>query len=146
MTTSGGLPTPGALQALVERAAGPELGPELSFRPMFGGIMGYVVGRPFTSLSAVGLALKLAEADRAGFLTLEGAQPLRYKPDQPPSRTYVLAPATLFDDISELGAWIGRSARHAKSLPAKSSPAKSLPARPASSRKAIAKGRSGRPQ
>ncbi|MFC0502382.1 hypothetical protein [Asaia krungthepensis] len=38
----------------------PELAaPDLSFRPMFGGIMGYAGGRVFASLSNIGLALKM---------------------------------------------------------------------------------------
>ena len=78
---------PAELQARLLAATSPEL--ELSFRPMFGGIMGYARGRPFASLSDVGLAFKLAGADHVALLALPGARPLRYEPDSPPSQSYV---------------------------------------------------------
>lgn len=49
---------PAKLQAKLLAADSPGL--ELSFRPMFGRIMGYAGGRSFASLSNVGLAFKLA--------------------------------------------------------------------------------------
>lgn len=68
-------------------------------------------GRPFASLSSVGLALKLPDADRAELLAMAGAAPLRYKPNAPPSRTYVLVPLSVLGDVPRLAAWIDRSAR-----------------------------------
>lgn len=77
---------------------------ELSFRPMFGGIMGYARGRPFASLSSVGLAIKLTGADHAAALALPGACPLRYKPDSPHSRSCVLMPDRVLEDPAQLAA------------------------------------------
>lgn len=111
MTATGPAYAPAALRALIEQAAGPELGPTLAFKPMFGGIMGYVEGWPFASLSSVGLALKLPEAERTELLAMPGAAPLRYNPDDAPSRTYVLVPLSVLDDVPRLAAWIDRSAR-----------------------------------
>jgi hypothetical protein len=71
---------PKQLQALLARAAPPDL--DLAFRPMFGGVMGYAEGKPFASLSDVGLALKASGADHAALLALPGAAPLRYAPAQ----------------------------------------------------------------
>jgi TfoX/Sxy family transcriptional regulator of competence genes len=97
---------PKALQAALERASPPDR--DLSFRPMFGGIMGYAQGRPFASLSNVGLALKLSPAAQAQMLA-EGGERLRYGPDDPPSKSYVVAPPALLEDAAALGIWISRS-------------------------------------
>lgn len=99
---------PKHLQTLLAAAAPPDL--ELAFRPMFGGIMGYAEGKAFASLSDVGLALKAAGADHAALLALPGAAPLRYAPDQPPSKSYVLVPPALLADPDALRPWIARSA------------------------------------
>ena len=45
----------------------------VTFRAMFGGIMAYAEGKPFASLSDVGLALKLSGTDHADMLALDGA-------------------------------------------------------------------------
>lgn len=104
---------PHALQSrLIEAAA--DL--DLSFRPMFGGIMGYSDGKPFASLSNIGLALKFGRADHATFAAL-GAQPLRYEPDSPPSKTYLVVPAAILDDTAALAHWAGLSANAAKPKP-----------------------------
>ena len=104
----GAAQNPKALQAVLSRAAPPDL--ELSFRPMFGGIMGYAGGRVFASLSDVGLALKLSGAERDAFLALPGAKPLQYEPGAPVSKSYVVAPAALLADPDALRPWIARSA------------------------------------
>ncbi len=98
---------PKALQIALERAAPPDL--ELAFRPMFGGIMGYATGKVFASLSDVGLALKLSGDDRAALLSVEGAKPLQYEPDQPPSKSYVVVPESMWSKADELRTWIVRS-------------------------------------
>lgn len=113
---------PKRLQAVLQRAAPPDL--PVSFRPMFGGIMGYADGRPFASLSNVGLALKLSGTDHAELLAEEGAAALRYGPDQPASRSYVVVPLPTLSDHGVLRSWIMRSAAN---LP----PAKPRPRRAA---------------
>ena len=84
--------------------------------------MGYAHGRPFASLSDVGLAFKLAGADQAALLALPGACLLRYKPDDPPSRSYVVVQGEVLDDPAQLAVWAERSARHVAAQPAKRSP------------------------
>ena len=98
---------PKVLQEIMTRATPPDL--ELAFRPMFGGIMGYAGGKPFASLSNIGLALKLAGADRDALLAIPGAQPLRYAPDQPPSKSYVVVPGAVLSEPGQLRPWIVRS-------------------------------------
>ena len=99
---------PKVLQSILTEAAPPDL--ELTFRPMFGGIMGYAEGKVFASLSNVGLALKLAGADRDALLAEPSARPLRYEPDQPPSKSYVVVPEAMLSDPDVLRRWIVRSA------------------------------------
>lgn len=83
---------------------------ELRFHPMFGGLMAYLSERPCAWLGAAGLALKVAPADRAELLALEGALPFRPRPGAPPSRQYVLLPRTLTRDTPAFAAWLARGA------------------------------------
>lgn len=99
---------PKHLQSVVQQAAPPDL--PLAFRPMFGGIMGYAEGKPFASLSNVGLALKLSGGDHGEMMALEGAKALRYEPDQPASKSYVVVPSPMLSDHDVLRSWIARSA------------------------------------
>jgi TfoX/Sxy family transcriptional regulator of competence genes len=99
---------PKRLRDIMADAAPPEL--ELAFRPMFGGIMAYAEGKPFASLSNVGLALKVKGPLFAEFLAAEGAQPLRYVPDAPPSKSYLLVPDEMLDDREALQSWMARAA------------------------------------
>lgn len=99
---------PKRLQQVFATAAPPDL--ELSFRPMFGGILAYAAGLPLGSLSDVGLALKLAGAEHAALLAVKGAKRLRYAPDQPESKTYVCVPEAMFENLDVLRDWIARAA------------------------------------
>jgi TfoX/Sxy family transcriptional regulator of competence genes len=98
---------PKALQAVMEAASPPDL--ELGFRPMFGGIMGYAAGQVFASLSNMGLALKMTGADHAALSEVPGVKPLRYEPDDPPSKTYLLLPGAMLSDPDSLRSWMARS-------------------------------------
>ena len=98
---------PKALQATVERAASPEM--ELGFKPMFGGIMGYASGRPFASLSNIGLALKLDAQAQDELLALGGKR-LQYEPTDRPSKTYVVVPEQVLNDARLLRTWLERGA------------------------------------
>ena len=103
---------PKQLQAVMEAASPPDL--ELGFRPMFGGIMGYASGLAFVSLSNVGLALKMTGADHAALRGAPGVEPLRYEPDDPSSKTYLLLPDAMLSDLDSLRLWIARSAADLK--------------------------------
>lgn len=99
---------PKQLQAVMEAASPPDL--ELGFRPMFGEIMGYAAGQAFASLSNVGLALKMSGADHAALSEVPDVKPLRYEPDDPPSKSYLLLPSAMLSDPDSLRSWIARSA------------------------------------
>jgi TfoX/Sxy family transcriptional regulator of competence genes len=98
---------PKLLQATLTAAAPPDF--DVAFRPMFGGIMAYADGKPFASLSDVGLGLKFAGSEREALLSLPGAAPLRYAPDQPPSKSYVLVPEVMLTEPDQLRQWVIRS-------------------------------------
>ena len=108
---------PKALQTVLEGAAPPDL--ELMFKPMFGGVLAYAYGKPLASLSDVGLALKASGKLNAEFLATPGAVPLRYEPDAPPSKTYVVVPETMLGDREALRAWIVKAAADLAAAPAK---------------------------
>lgn len=99
---------PEELKAVMEAASPQDL--ELEFRPMFGGIMAYAAGQVFASLSNVGLALKMNGADHAALSEVPGVKPLRYEPDDPPSKSYLVLPDTLLSDPDSLRSWMARSA------------------------------------
>lgn len=99
---------PKRLREVMIDAAPPEL--ELAFRPMFGGIMAYAEGKPFASLSNVGLAIKAKGPLFAEFVATEGAVPLRYEPNAPPSKSYVTVPEAMLADREALRGWIARAA------------------------------------
>ena len=105
---------PKRLQQILSAAAPPDM--ELAFKPMFGGILAYFEGKPLASLSNVGLALKLAGPDHAAFSTLPGAKALKYEPDAPPSKSYVVAPEAMLEDPDALRPWIVRGAQGLKNI------------------------------
>jgi TfoX/Sxy family transcriptional regulator of competence genes len=106
---------PPRLQRILVDAAPPDF--ELSFRPMFGGILAYLEGGAFASLSNVGLALKAPPPLFAAFLETPGAAALRYAPSDPPSKSYVLVPETMLADRDALREWIERAAKARKAAP-----------------------------
>jgi TfoX/Sxy family transcriptional regulator of competence genes len=109
---------PADLQKKVEAAAPLEL--ELRFKSMFGGIGAYAHGVMCMSLSDVGLALKLGDADRVALLALKGAKPLQYEPGAPVSKTYVVVPDAMLGDPKKLRGWIEKSASFVKGSGGKS--------------------------
>ena len=113
---------PAALAPLAEsvRDAAEATAPDaaLRFRAMFGGATAYADDRPFASLSNVGLALKLAPADRDALLALPGAARLQYEPGAPVSRQYVVVPPALAADPDALAPWLRRSLDHVRAQPA----------------------------
>ena len=82
-----------------------------SSKPMFGGFFGYADDRAFLSISSVGLAVKLGPRDQEQVLS-EGGVRLRYGPDAPESRSYVVLPDGHVADDDLLVRWVVRSAQH----------------------------------
>lgn len=105
---------PKLLQPILAGAVPPDL--NVTFRPMFGGLFAYADGKPFASLSDVGLALKFVGSEHDAMLALPGAAPLRYEPHQPASKSYVVIPEPMLSEPDELRSWVIRSV---SSLPAK---------------------------
>ena len=93
---------------------------DLRFKPMFGGLMAWFDEKPCAWLSAQGLALRLAAADQDALLALEGAARFRHRPDEPPSRDYILVPPALRSDTARFAQWLEHSS-HAPA-PAKKRP------------------------
>lgn len=69
------------------------------------------------TLTKGGLALKLPEASRLTLLD-DGATPLRYFPNAPIKKDYVVVPNPLADDVSALGPWIAESIAFSRTFPA----------------------------
>ncbi len=90
----------------------------LSFKAMFGGVSGYVEGRVFASLSNIGLALKLSADDQAALLREPGAKRLRYEPDAPESKQYIVVPEAVQANAEALAVWVKRSGDFVCALPA----------------------------
>lgn len=82
---------------------------ELSYRPMFGGILVYAAGRPLATLSNMGLGLKMCGPDHAVLLGMEGAERLRYDMNAPLSKLYVVVPRAMLEDTDLLRTWILRA-------------------------------------
>ena len=81
---------------------------ELVCKHFFSGAAAYVDGRIFMTFTAAGLALKLPEDDRNALFE-QGATPLRYFPNAPVKKDYVLLPAGFIQDDRGLNDWISRS-------------------------------------
>ena len=88
------------------------------FKPMFGGVSGYVEDRICASLSNIGLALKLDSDTQKKLLSLEGAKRLRYEPDAPESKQYIVVPESVCAAEKELAAWVQQSVDYVLTLPA----------------------------
>ena len=94
-----------ALQALVDRLlADQSAAGEIACKHFFSGAAAYVGGQIFMTLTPIGLALKLCERDRARLAAL-GATPLRYFPNAPIKKDYVVLPETIVSDDTALAPW-----------------------------------------
>ncbi len=105
-----------AIQATIERCL-PKDRADLTFKAMFGGLMGYMQGRPFASLSNVGLAIKLPPDAQDELLKIPGAARLQYEADSTPSKQYIRLPTAWLTDDQALTLWLARSADHVVGLP-----------------------------
>lgn len=74
----------------------------------FSGAVAYIDEHVFMSLSPVGLALKMSQADCAT-LFAQGATPLRYFPKAPIKKGYAVLPSHVADNQDALDVWIARS-------------------------------------
>ncbi len=95
-------------------AAGLPAGVEV--KHFFGGAAAYADGRIFISLTRAGRAMKLPE-DARNQLTGAGATPLRYFPDGPVKKDYVVLPSAVCEDAGRLKTWVRKSIDHVLTLP-----------------------------
>ncbi len=98
----------------VARTLPPEVA--LEIRHFFSGAAAYANGRICITLTTVGLALKLPEDSRAR-LKKKGARPLRYFPNGPIKKDYVVVPRSYREDTRKLATWARKSIDHALTLP-----------------------------
>lgn len=93
---------------------------DLRIKPMFGGLMAWLDGKPCAWMTSAGLALKLAPADQPALLQLAGTSRLVAMPGAAPSRHYIVLPASLSHDTVQLAGWLAKSA-HAAAKPQRAS-------------------------
>ena len=103
-----------ALLAPAARKLPPEI--ELEVKHFFSGAAAYANGRLCITLTTVGLALKLPEDSRAR-LKKKGAKPLRYFPNGPIKKDYVVVPRSYREDRRKLATWARKSIDYALTLP-----------------------------
>ncbi len=94
----------------------PPAGVELEIRHFFSGAAAYADGRICITLTPAGLAMKLSEADRAAARKAGGGA-LRYFPNGPVKKDYVVLPRKIRDDRRSLRAWARKSIAYALTLP-----------------------------
>ena len=81
----------------------------------FSGAAAYADGRIYLSLTTVGLAIKLPD-DARKTLIADGTTPLRYFPNAPIKKQYVVLPPHIVAD--ELAVWVRKSIDYVLTLPA----------------------------
>jgi TfoX/Sxy family transcriptional regulator of competence genes len=92
--------------------------PGVQVRKMFGYPCAFFQGQMFTGLHQSSMILRLADADRAEFLKINGAASFEPMPGRP-MREYVVVPAAVLEKAEILDFWLERSFKYAASLPLK---------------------------
>lgn len=90
----------------------------LECKHFFSGAAVYADGRICMSLTPVGFAIKLPEASRRILMKQTGTKELRYFPEGPIKKDYVVLPKTMLNDMKVLRHWVKASIEYALSLPA----------------------------
>jgi TfoX/Sxy family transcriptional regulator of competence genes len=107
------------LTALIGQAAsGRFKNVKLECKHFFSGAAVYADGRICMSLTPVGFAIKLPEASRHILMKQKGAKELRYFPEGPIKKDYVILPKTMLNDMKVLRHWVKVSIEYALTLPA----------------------------
>ena len=93
--------------------------PDVTSRPMFGNVAGFVNGNMFLCLFGPAVAVRLADEDRAELLAEDGAEPFEPMPGRP-MKEYVLLPPRWRDtDEARASSWVQRSLDYVAALPPK---------------------------
>lgn len=90
---------------------------KLEYKHFFSGAALYVDGKICLSLTPVGLAIKLPEASRDALLKQKGTKPLRYFPEGPIKKEYVVLPKIILSDAKVLRHWVKISIEYVALLP-----------------------------
>ena len=88
-------------------------GKKIEVKHFFSGAAVYANGKICISLTPVGLALKLPERSRTTLLKRKGTKPLRYFPQGPIKKEYVVLPKTMVNDRRALRRLIHLSVNNA---------------------------------
>ena len=92
--------------------------PQVTLRPMFGNLSGFVNGNMFMGLLGNEVFLRLSDKDRAELLKVKGAstfEPMKGRP----MKEYVVIPETWQEQPELINDWISRSLAWARTLPKK---------------------------
>ena len=92
--------------------------PNVTQRPMFGQLAGFVYGNMFLCLFGDRIAIKLSESEAGELMEVEGAEPFEPMEGRP-MRGYVALPAEWHQKPEQAQGWILRSLAYVASLPAK---------------------------
>lgn len=90
---------------------------KLEYKHFFSGAAIYANGKICISLTPVGFAIKLPEGSRNDLLRQKGAKPLRYFPEGPIKKDYIIVPKTILNDVKGLRHWVKLCIEHVVSLP-----------------------------
>jgi len=106
------------LTALIRQAtSGRYKDAKLECRHFFSGAAVYANGRICISLTPVGFAIKLPEESRNALLKQKGAKHLRYFPNGPIKKDYLVLPKTMLKDMRTLRRWVRVSIEYVLTLP-----------------------------
>ena len=106
------------LTALIDKAtSGTFKNISLECKHFFSGAALYANGKICISLTPVGFAIKLPEESRNALLKQKGTKPLRYFPEGPIKKDYVILPKTILNDVNIFRHWVKVCIEHVASLP-----------------------------
>lgn len=107
--------------------------------PMFGGLAAKVNGHIFAGLFGRSAIVRLSPADEPVALALDGAGWFEPMGDGRVSKTSIMLPESVMEDLGELKDWVQRAFEHAATLPPKLAKKPAAKAKPASNAKPAAK-------
>ena len=90
---------------------------KLECKHFFSGAAVYTDGRICMSLTPVGFAMKLPEESRNALLKQKGVKHLRYFPNGPIKKDYVVLPKTMWKDRITLRRWVRVGMEYVLTLP-----------------------------
>ena len=85
----------------------------LEVKHFFAGAAVYANSKICITLTPAGFAVKLSAEQRNELLQGQGAEPLRYFPQGPIKKEYVVLPARMVEDSDVLRQWVTRSIAYA---------------------------------